>query len=64
MIPIASNQNPQPANRLREWARTGGRTFSRALGSFPSYNRRMMRNIHTRWRNFRETHRAATKYAK
>ena len=38
--------------------------FSRALGSFPSYSRRMMRNIHTRWGRFRARHPAAVRYAK
>ena len=42
----------------------GGRSFSRALGSFPYYSRRTMRNIHTRWGRFREKHPAAVRYAK
>ena len=51
-------------NRLQARVRNGGRSFSRALGSFPSYSRRMMRNIHTQWGRFRARHPAAVRYAK
>ncbi len=51
-------------DRLMGTVRNGGRSFSRILASFPSYSRRSLRNIHMRWRNFRETHPVVTKYAK
>ena len=64
MIPISATATSRQANRLRELVRNGGRSFSSTLGSFPSYSRRTLRTIHTRWRSFRETHPAATRYAK
>ena len=64
MIKLSATATSRQANCLREWVRNGGRSFLRTLGSFPSYSRRTLRTIHTRWRNFRETHPAATRYAK
>ena len=63
-IQTSATVTSQRANQLREWVRNGGRSFSRTLGSFPSYSRRTLRTIHMRWRSFREAHPAATKYAK
>ena len=74
-LPISRNSmklsSPQSAplgtrfrSRLQERVRNGGRSFSRALGSFPSYSRRTMRSIHTRWGRIRVRHPAAVRYAK
>ena len=68
-LPRLSNSQSAPLgtrfrNRLQERVRNGGRSFSRALGSFPSYSRRTMRSIHTRWGRFRVRHPAAVRYAK
>ena len=68
-LPRLSNSQSAPLgtqfrNRLQERVRNGGRSFSRALGSFPSYSRRTMRNIHLRWGRFRARYPAAVRYAK
>ena len=60
---IPNSVTPSRTSRLREWARTGGRSFSRILGSSRLYSRRLMRSILMRWRIFKVRHPAAV-YAK
>ena len=61
---IPNSVTPSRTSKLREWARTGGRSFSRILGSSRLYSRRLMRSILMRWRIFKVRHPAAVKYAK
>ena len=62
---IPNSATHSATSRLREWARNGGRSFSRTLGSFQSYSRRTLRTIRMRWSHFKVTNiPAATRYAK